>query len=93
MAGFICKIICGFCYDGAVEKINHQNFRQCKILKDTIIKYDEKLKDGNKIKNIQMFVRCELHKWKILGTLVEKLNIYGNAMILCCIFIGVLQIL
>ena len=88
MAGFICKIICGFCYDGAVEKNNHQNFRQCKILKDTIIKYDEKLKDGNKIKNIQMFVRCELHKWKVLGTLVEKLNIYGNAMILCCIFIG-----
>lgn len=90
LCGFALKTICSLCYDEVVNKIDYLQLKTNKIAGEIIRNYETDLKLGKNIKNTEVYVKTELHKWKKFGLVVEKMSSIGDGFGKMCFVVGAL---
>lgn len=90
LCGFLLKTVCSLCYDEVIDKIDYLQLKSNKVAGEIIRNYEKDLKIGKNIKNTEVYVKSELHKWKKFGIIVEKMSSIGDGFGKMCIVFGVL---
>ncbi len=89
LIGFGVKTAGSLCYDDILDKIENFQLRKSRRAESIVLQYENEVKFGKKINNLNAFVERSMHGWRIKGVLVEKMQGIGDIFGKVCLILGI----